>query len=257
MYAKTILKLNQIRSVLDIYKLMTLRQIHYQLIGFGYKYRNVGTAVKTGREQGIINYNEIVDRSRPSYGVDTWLSKKELNDYYSKNFKLDYWKDETHKVEIWSEKDALSQIILREAEKYRVPVRVTRGFNSISCLKEWDGDKTVLYFGDHDPSGLWVDKAILNTKLQLNLVRIGLTKKECLDWNLPSIPIKETDADGEGGDPRSPEYKVEHGDRCWELDSLNPTSLRLLIRGAIEPLINFDLEQKRREEQEIRDSFKA
>jgi hypothetical protein len=175
-------------------------------------------------------------------------------EYLSENFKLDYWADETHKIEVWTEKDALSQILLEEADKFRVPVRVTRGFTSISSLHAWDGDKTVLYFGDHDPSGLWIDKAIIESNLKLSLMRIALSRYQCED--LPSIPIKEADEDGEGGDSRSPEYKKQWGDQCWELDSMNPNELRKLVYDRIKPLIFFDLEAKRAEEQAIRDSFK-
>jgi len=72
---------------------------------------------------------------------------------------------------------------------------------------------------------------------------------------LPKIPIKEANAQG-GGDSRSPGYKKLYGDRCWELDSMNPDELRRLVRESIEPLITFDLQQKREEEKSIRDSFK-
>jgi len=37
---------------------------------------------------------------------------------------------------------------------------------------------------------------------------------------------------------------------------MNPDELRRLVRESIEPLITFDLQQKREEEKSIRDSFK-
>jgi len=70
-----------------------------------------------------------------------------------------------------------------------------------------------------------------------------------------SLPIKEANEEGEGGDSRSPEYKGQFGDRCWELDSMNPDELRRLVRESIESRLPFDLHQKQREEREIRDSF--
>ncbi len=67
-------------------------------------------------------------------------------------------------VEVWTEKDALSGIFKRVTEKYQIRLVVNKGYTSSSAAyssyKRFSeailkGQKvTILYFGDHDPSGL-------------------------------------------------------------------------------------------------------
>jgi len=69
-----------------------------------------------------------------------------------------------------------------------------------------EGAKYFLHIGAHDPSGLWIDRAIKESKLQLKLMRVALVDRlvstEQTD-GLPSIPIKEANAPQGGGDSRS------------------------------------------------------
>jgi hypothetical protein len=148
---------------------------------------------------------------------------------------------------VWTEKDALSQILNEEAETYRVPIRVTRGFLSTSKRIEWsDNNVMVLYFGDHDPSGLCMDQDLQKSSFMelKGFKRIALTLEQAKLNNLPSIPIKEAEEGGKKGDPRSNNYKSAYGDRCWELDALQPDVLRRLVRDSIKSLLTFDLQQK-------------
>jgi len=256
---KTLEKIARINGLMKVYGTLTVRQVYYQLVSTGDNYRRVQYACQVGREQGLIDLDKIVDRSRPSYGLDVWSDFREVLGYYSEHFKLDYWKDEPYRVEIWTEKDALSAVLNEVAEPYRVPVRVTRGFISTSKCHEWaDPTAKVLYFGDHDPSGLCMDKSIEESIFTdfKDFKRVALTMDQVMAYKLPGIPIKEASEDG-GGDSRSPAYKEKFGDICWELDALPPDVLRRLVRESIEALLSFDIEQKRAEEQGQRGLFKA
>jgi hypothetical protein len=240
---------------------MTLRQYFYRLIGGLLKpdeYNSLKYAKKNGIEDEILHPKMFLDRSRPSYGTNTWDSLEDFLKILPNAFKLNYWKDEEYKVEIWTEKDALSQVLLSEAETYRVPVRATRGYNSDTMDYEWGGeDKIILYFGDFDPSGLDMDKKLAKVKVHA-VYRVAMTEKQ--KQGLQSVGIKDSEyAEQHGnkkGDPRAEAYKKLFGDRCWELDVMEPSALRQLVRDSIERFITFDLEQKQAEEQAIRDKLK-
>ena len=189
-----------------------------------------------------------MDRSRPIYGKDVWPDEETFTDLVPDSFNLDYWSDSATRPQIWTEKDALSQIMLSIANEYNVQVFVTRGFLSVSNKMRWGGSEvSILYFGDFDPSGLFIDKDLRVDVLFQNFERVALTR--VMASKLPSIPIKRKD-------PRSPAYVREYGVEAWELDALDPNKLRDLVRESIEKYMNFDLEQKRDLEAEIRGSIK-
>jgi len=236
-----------INALIRKYGPMTVRQVYYQLAPYGLNYRQAEYACQKGRELGLIPVEMIVDRTRPSYGLNKWTSLNGALESMEQGFKLDYWKDSL-RFEIWTEKDALSQILYEEADRYRVPVRVTRGFLSTSARHKWsDPELVILYFGDFDPSGLYMDEDLKGSEF-MNYVyfkRIALTKEQIKDQNLPSVKVKMSDS-------RAKRYVEEHGYRGWELDALPPDYLRQLVRTTIEPVIDFDLDAKRKEELEIR-----
>lgn len=242
-YLKIIVKTNEL---LNKYGKMTLRQIYYQFVPLGFNYQQIGNATKAGREYGLIDPSKIVDRSRPSYGLNVWESPQELLETAAHGYKLDYWKDQPHKVEVWSEKDTLSEILQEEAEKYRVPVRVTRGNLSIGNKVAWSNPNAIiLYFGDFDPSGLGIDRDLKNNQFLAyhRFERIGLTLAQIQEHNLPSFKVKKSDN-------QAPAFIEKYGNRCWELDALPPDILRKLVREGIEKHLTFTLAQKQAVERE-------
>jgi len=235
---------DQVNEFFTIYGSMTVRQVFYQLVSKGYDYRQIQNALKVGRERGLIPLDKIVDRSRPSYGINVYDNPQQSMDSTVNQYKLDYWNDQPYRVEVWTEKDALSQIMYEVAGDYRVPVRVTRGFLSDSNKIKWQQQGlVVLYFGDFDPSGLCMDEELdeNNYLSGVNFERISLTIDQTKQYNLPSVPVKMDD-------PRAKKYVTKYGKRCWELDALDPNLLRALVSKSIRSHITFDLEQKIREE---------
>lgn len=256
-YTKTVQK--KTRKIIDLinqqieqYGRMTVRQVYYRLVTLGFKENPIYNACKVGRWHGLIDLDAIVDRSRPSYGTDVWESKKEVQEWLSKNFKLDYWKDNKYRVEIWTEKDALSEVLSDIASSYRVPVRVTKGFLSTTKRYRWGGKNIIiLYVGDFDPSGLYMDEDLQKDRFLkfASFERVALTTEQIKQYDLPSIPVKLTDS-------RAKRYVAEHGRRGWEVDALEPNVLQELVKQAIEKHITFDLDEKIAEEQRIREEFK-
>lgn len=248
MRSKTRQRIAWINALFDQFDEMTLRQIYYQLVPKGLNYRQVQYACKVGREKGLIPWDNIVDRSRPAYsigrtfpGVDGFLTA--MADY----FHLDYWNGSQNHIEIWTEKDALSQIIKEVAKPHQVTVRVTKGFLSLSNKARWGHDDlSILYFGDFDPSGLFIDKDLQWSNLAWgDFERKALTTEQIQEYDLPSVKVNRRD-------PRAKEYIPAYGTQGWELDALPPDVLQQMVQDAIREHVDFDLEQKREEERKVR-----
>lgn len=149
---------------------LTLRQLHYQLVTKNWivnhdtAYKKLGDILDDCRYAGLIDWDAIEDRGRLPHlvydadGVPEAL--EELHDYYRR----DRQDGQKNVVEVWTEKDALSGILKRPAEKYHVRLVINKGYTSSSAayraymrvLEAINAGKTftILYFGDHDPSGL-------------------------------------------------------------------------------------------------------
>ena len=248
MKEKTLKEIEEINKLFEVYGEMTIRQIYYRLVGIlGLNYRQIAYRCKEGRAEGLISRDNIVDRSRNVYSKSLWKDKEGFLSSLAYNFNLDYWKDSKTKPQIWTEKDALSQVLYDVAKEYNVKVYVSRGFLSISNKDRWGGDDVaILYFGDFDPSGLFIDKDLETSVAFQNFNRIALTKE--MTKGLPSVPVKKKD-------PRAKSYIKKYGNKGWELDALDPNELKGLVRTSIEEYVDFDLEQKKAEEQEIRESL--
>jgi hypothetical protein len=64
----------------------------------------------------------------------------------------------------------------------------------------------------------------------VTLRRIALTRNQVSD--LPSFPVTD-----KRKDPRFKWFLRNHGDRCWELDAMDPNDLRDCVERAIKELI--------------------
>jgi hypothetical protein len=67
----------------------------------------------------------------------------------------------------------------------------------------------------------------------IHLVRIALTERDIADPALPSFPAAD-----KRKDPRYRWFASNYGPRAWELDALNPVTLRDRVRRAIEAYID-------------------
>jgi hypothetical protein len=164
----------EIVEVVDRYSrsgyVLTLRQLYYQLVSINairnddVVYKKLSAILDDLRQAGIIDWDAIEDRGRrpqiPYYVEDV---ADALNDTI-RHYRRDRQTGQKNHIEVWTEKDAISGILSRVTNKYHVHLVVNKGYSSNSAmyaaykrfvaeLKE-DKDVYILYFGDHDPSGL-------------------------------------------------------------------------------------------------------
>lgn len=149
---------------------LTLRQLYYQLVATNAMpndqacYSKLSTLLDDCRYSGIVDWDSIEDRGRvphtPYYedSVADSLRRTLLS------YKLDRRIGQKNYVELWTEKDAISNIMKDSVRDYTITVGINKGFASSTAIYNayrrfvdeiLEGRKvTVLYFGDHDPSGL-------------------------------------------------------------------------------------------------------
>ncbi len=101
---------------------------------------------------------------------------------------------------------------------------------------EGDGKKPViLYFGDHDPSGMDMTRDVGDRmgvfSVQVEVKRIALNMDQVEKYDPPENPAKKTDT-------RYRNYVSKHGESSWELDALEPTLLARIVEGAIKPYVD-------------------
>jgi hypothetical protein len=126
-------------------------------------------------------------------------------------------------------------------DKYAVGFRVMHGFSSATSVydvAQSDNDRPLvaLYVGDWDPSGLYMSESDLPDRLKqyggdhVDLRRIALTGEQVL-------PLQSFPATDKRKDPRFKWFTARYGDRCWELDAMDPNDLRNCVEKHIKELI--------------------
>ena len=239
---------------------LTVRQLYYQLVSRDYientqnSYSRIAAIINDARMAGMIDWEAIVDRGRKTITPSSWDRPSDLIRKCSEIFRLDKWVNQDVRVEVMCEKQALEGVFAPVCNAYSVPFTSNKGYGSQSLLyrkgqeiagrMEDDGKLTVvLYFGDHDPSGLDMDRD-LDSRLKLfagidpadniQLVhRISLSMEQIEEFDPPPNPAKLTDS-------RADEYIRKHGHHSWELDAMEPTYLRGLLAKKIEVLLDMD-----------------
>jgi len=196
------------------------------------------------REGGNIPWPWIVDETRELEQCSSWDNAADFIRTVSRAYRRDFWNQQPKRVQVWSEKSTVSGVLAPVLHEYGVGFRVVHGFSGATPVHETAQDSDgrlliILYVGDYDPSGMYMSERDLPERFaeydgdHIILKRIAL-RREQLDV-LPSFPASD-----KRKDPRYPWFVRNYGDRCWELDALDPNDLRTLveqaIRAEIEPI---------------------
>lgn len=197
--------------------------------------------LKEAREQGSIPWEWIVDETRAIERVSTWADPAEYARCVAQSYRRDFWDQQPHRVQVWSEKGTVRGVLSPVLNRYAVGFLPVHGFSSATTAhdiaEDDDGrDLIVLYVGDFDPSGMFMSEEDLPTRFakyhgdHIKLKRIALTVEQL--EGLPSFPAAEKTKD-----PRYKWFVANHGRHCWELDAMDPNDLRDCVEQAIIGLI--------------------
>lgn len=282
--------LGTVNEILDEYKsegyILTLRQAYYQLVSRDIipnttkEYAKLSILLTKGRMAGIVDWAAIEDRGRqPKIPYYVAGVRDALDDTYSQ-YRIDRQKDQKTYVEVCVEKDALSSIFYRVTEEYHVRLMVNKGYSSCSAMyavyqrilnayRNGANNCTILYFGDHDPSGIDMIRDVnervgemlmngdyrylIDEKLEevggedvehiFQVKQLALNMKQIRKYSPPENPAKITD-------PRAKGYIERFGNKSWELDALKPQVLAKLCTDGIEEEIDTELYQEMVEKEE-------
>jgi hypothetical protein len=198
--------------------------------------------LKEAREEGTIPWEWIVDETRSLERVPTWDNPADYARREANTYRRDFWNHQPHRVQVWSEKGTVRGVLEPVLDRYAVGFRVMHGFSGATPIYDVsqndDGRELVaLYVGDYDPSGMFMSEEDLPARLDkyggdhVDLRRIALTREQ-VRGGLTSFPATDKKKD-----TRYKWFVANYGDRCWELDAMDPRDLRDCVETAIKELI--------------------
>ena len=232
----------------------TVRAVCYRLFiqglisGMSKGNTNTGsTQLVWAREQGLIDWDWVVDETRAPERIATWSNPESIIEGAVSQYRKNYWTDQPKWIEVWSEKGTVRGTLAPVLNKYGVTFRVMHGYGSATILhsiaeETQRSDKTleILYVGDWDPSGLHMSEIDLVNRLDrygANAVvrRIALDQDDIATRNLPYFA-----AASKRKDPRYKWFVERYGAKCWELDALSPVILRDRVETEITAALDTD-----------------
>jgi len=140
--------------------------------------------------------------------------------------------DSYPKLEVWVEKDSIRSFLEDLTTEYRVSVQALRGFPSLTMLRNAveraasRGVRKILYLGDFDPSGLLVQEIAQKQIGMAEIERIALTLEQIHRYNPPYVLVNRRDS-------RAEDYVEKYGDRCWEVEALEPEVLLKVVEEKL------------------------
>jgi hypothetical protein len=249
---------------------MTVRQLFYRLVSVGAlensrnDYVKVSRIMTIARNDGRVEWDAIVDRSRADYAPTVWEDAAEYVDALKSQYRKDYWHTQPAHVEVWVEKDAVVGSIEELTDELGVRVRPGKGFQSTTKVHEiaelFSRIKKpifVYYLGDHDPSGrnaedelkdrvhshllsLLLDRdseersiGRANAGTYFSMERLAIHPEDIRTYRLPPLKVKSTDSRATG-------FRAKYGNRCVELDALPVVELRRRIAANVGQNIDRD-----------------
>jgi hypothetical protein len=145
-----------------------------------------------------------------------------------------------YQVEIWAEKATIDDVLLPLAVRYKVNIQTgvgevsaTRCRDLVNRVEAHERPVRILYVSDFDPGGQSMPVAVAR-KIEFELYRreldldiqvrpIVLTHEQCVEYQLPRIPLKETER-------RAEAFEKRFGEGATELDALEAIHPGLLAR---------------------------
>lgn len=227
---------------------LTLRQLYYQFVSRALlensqkAYDRLGNIISNGRLAGLIDWKAIEDRTRNLEKNIHWLDPGDIVRAAARSFKLDHWKRQKYRPEVWIEKEALVGVIAGVCRELDVDYFACKGY--VSQSEMWSASRRfksyyfdgqtpiIIHLGDHDPSGIDMTRDIFDRQnlflrdIGLPVKRIALNMDQVEQYDPPPNPAKLSDS-------RCIKYITKYGSNSWELDALEPRVLRDLIFNTV------------------------
>ncbi len=204
-------------------------------------YRHVQSRCVAMRRDGRLPYGWLSDTGRMGYFTNTFTGRADFIRRVAGMYRADLWADAECKAEVWCESRSIAGVILTDCQELAVSLYPCGGFSSITFAHDAaqamndadDGRETVIFYvGDYDPAGVLIDVALerelrahLHNDVRMRFVRLGITREQVEEYDLPTKPRK-------AGDRRA--LQVEY---TVEAEAMPANTLRDLLRERIESLL--------------------
>jgi hypothetical protein len=149
---------------------VTLRGVFYRVVSAGAVektekgYDLIGRELLKLRRAGVVPYDWITDGTRWISKPDSYSDLDQMLEDAAASYRRALWRDQQVEVQVYSEKDAISGVVLPVTEQWDVPLGIVRGYSSetfawsvaqsILAAGQRGRDTYVYQLGDHDPSGV-------------------------------------------------------------------------------------------------------
>jgi hypothetical protein len=175
----------------------------------------------------------------------SWDDPAEFMNTVKQSYRKDWWTDQPERLLVISEKGTVGGILRPVLAEYGVGFLALHGFSSATAMNnladlsvEDDRPLTLLYVGDHDPSGRYMSDVDIPERLnryygRANVVRLAVTPGQVDIYGLPTFS-----AHTKSKDARYRWFVEAHGETCCEPDALDPNILRDTVEGAIASFID-------------------
>jgi hypothetical protein len=236
------------RTTTAVIQPVTGRGVGYKLFTAGLiasmatnEMQRVYRLLKEARERDLIPWGWIVDETRELERVSTWSNPAEYARCVAQSYRRDFWDQQPCRVMVVSEKGTVRGLLRPVLDDLAVGFQVMHGFSSATIIHDLSEDDDgrpliILYVGDFDPSGMFMSEVDLPNRFSkydghhITLKRIALTREQTR--GLLSFPATD-----KRRDPRFKWFVANYGDRCWELDAMDPNDLRACVKREIKKLI--------------------
>jgi hypothetical protein len=191
---------------------VTLRGVFYRVVSAGEVektedgYRLIGRELLKLRRAGAIRYDWITDGTRWINKPDSYDDLNQMLEDAAASYRRALWRDQATEVQIYSEKDAISGVVLPVTQRWDVPLGIVRGYSSETFA--WSVAQSirdaalrgkavrVYQLGDHDPSGIDAWRAFRKT-----VCGFLLEEYRELRATLAAVGYEDDDWDAHGHDP--------------------------------------------------------
>lgn len=211
---------------------LTLRQLYYQLVSrdiipnHDKVYSKISSIKDDVVYSGLVDWDVFEDRGRVP--ILAYFEENIPNALQRTidNYHLDRQLGQTNHVEVWTEKDAISSILRRVTDSFTIRLVINKGYTSSTAIHQayerfidvMNEGKTVtiLYFGDHDPSGMDMIRDIYD---RLMFMFVNGERKD--DYNMANV-IESWSADIMDEDDL-PDHINDNYDTFMDADGFNWT----------------------------------
>jgi hypothetical protein len=235
----------------------TVRNYFYRLLALGViklldmpnsklnAYKFTSRLLTEARQSGVLPWGAVIDTERG--GMGSWAPSRSFRssiEYSGSGYTVDVWRGQPRRVEVWTEHKGLAASLFSVTRNYRIPVNVTKGYDSQSQGYEkarrygngagW----TLLYIGDHDATGLDIERAFEQMLAQHGcspeIVRVAITEDQIPELDPTAAePVP-------AGDSRGAAYIARHGPFGYQAEAMRTSALHEKLRDAITTYVDVD-----------------